>query len=488
MNDSQTTVDVVPTTGISVEQAGSLRELLRVGVPLMISSGSVSLMHIANRTFLTWESRESLAAVLPAGILHWTIISLVFGTVQYANTFVAQYNGAGQRDRMAASVWQAVYLAIVAGVLLTFFSMVSQPLFGPNGIGHEAAVAVREAQYFEVLCFSSLPMLLTAALTTFFSGRGKTRTVMLVTVIGVVVNIACDYLLIFGELPFPKEWGIQSPFPKMGIRGAGVATIMAQTVECVLLIWLLSSRGLVEEFGIWRNRGFDRELFGRFLRFGFPQGLHFFLDVASFAVFMLLVGRLGRNELAATNLAFNLNTLAFVPMLGLGTAVSTLVGQRIGEGRPELAVRTTWTAFRVSAAYMATFAAIYTLLPDVILKPYAAFSEEADFAALRAQVIELLRFVSVYCFFDAMGIVFGFAIRGAGDTRFALVYSCVTAWMLMVLPTAISLIWFGGSLRASWWFCTVYIIVLGLGFFFRFQAGHWKTMKVIESRADSVGL
>ena len=115
---------------------------------------------------------------------------------------------------------------------------------------------------------------------------------------------------------------------------------MAQTVECVLLIWLVSSRGLVEEFGIWRNRRFDRELFVRFLRFGFPQGLHFFLDVASFAVFMLLIGRLGRNELAATNLAFNLNTLAFVPMLGLGTAVSTLVGQRIGEGRPEIAVRT----------------------------------------------------------------------------------------------------------------------------------------------------
>src|SRR5438128_348843 len=73
------------------EHAGSLGELLRIAVPLMISSGSVSVMHLANAVFLTWDSSTSLAAVVPAGILQWTLISSVFGTVQYANTFVAQY-------------------------------------------------------------------------------------------------------------------------------------------------------------------------------------------------------------------------------------------------------------------------------------------------------------------------------------------------------------------------------------------------------------
>lgn len=453
-------------------QAGSLKELLQIALPLMISSGSVSLMHIANRTFLTWDSRESLAAVLPAGILHWTIISLVFGTVQYANTFVAQYEGAGRRDRVAASLWQGIYVAVFGGVLLTQFAFFAKPIF--DAIGHEPAVAVLEADYFRVLCFASLPMLLTAVMTCFFSGRGQTRVVMAVNLIGVSINIASDYLLIFGK----------GPFPQLGIRGAGISTVLAQSIECLILIWLLFRRELREQYGTWRHRSFDRELFARFLRFGFPQGLHLFVDVASFAVFMLMVGRLGKEELAATNLAFSLNTLAFVPMLGLGTAVSTLVGQRIGEGRPELAVRTTWRAFGLSAAYMLTFAAIYLGLPDVILQPYAVFSDEASFAVLRAQVSSLLRFVAIYCFFDAMGIVFGFAIRGAGDTRFALMFSCVSAWTLMVIPTVISQFWFQGSLYASWWFCTIYIIVLGLGFMARFHAGHWKSMRVIEATSS----
>ncbi len=473
MSEPELPHEPAATSGVAVaddpEHAGSLSELLRIAVPLMISSGSVSVMHLANRMFLTWHSLDAVAAVLPAGILHWTIISLIFGTVQYANTFVAQYEGAGRRDRVATAVWQGIYLAAGGGVLVNLIALTAGPLF--NAIGHEPAIAKLEAEYFGTLCFSSLPMLLTVAMTCFFSGRGKTRVVMAVNILGVSVNVLSDYLLIFGK----------GPFPEMGIRGAGLSTVLAQTVECLMLAWLFFQAKPRAEYGTFQNRAFDRELFSRFVKFGFPQGLHFFLDVASFAAFMQLVGKLGKTQLAATNLAFNLNTLAFIPMLGLGTAVSTLVGHRIGEGRPEFAVRTTWTAFKLSAVYMLTFAAIYVLLPELILRPYFADSSEADSAPVRAQVIELLRFVAVYSFFDAMGIVFGFAIRGAGDTRFALVFSCLSAWTLMVLPTVISVNWFGGGLRECWWFCTIYIIVLGCGFLARFLAGHWKSMRVIET-------
>lgn len=473
MSEPELAPEPLPIGGVVVaddpEHAGSLNELLRIAVPLMISSGSVSLMHLANAVFLTWDSSTSLAAVVPAGVLQWTLISTVFGTVQYANTFVAQYEGAGRRDRATAAVWQAIYLALIGGVLLNLLALFAGPLF--DAIGHDPEVAALEADYFGTLCFSSVPMLLTAALTCFFSGQGKTRVVMVVNVIGVSVNILGDYLLIFGN----------GPFPKLGIRGAGISTIAAQIVESLLLAWLIFQPELRATHGTWRNRAFDRELFKRFLKFGFPQGVHFFLDVASFSVFMLLLGRLGKVELAATNLTFRLNTLAFIPMIGLGTAVSTLVGKRIGEGRPELAVRSTWTAFKVSAAYMVSFAAIFVLLPDVILSPFKAFSDPKDFAALHDTVVVLLRFVAVYCFFDAMVIVFSFAIRGAGDTRFALLFSCVMAWTLLVLPTWISLRWFGGGLNACWWFCTIYIIVLGCGFCARFIAGHWKSMKVIEA-------
>jgi len=450
--------------------AGSLAELLAVALPLIASSGSQCVMNVTDRMFLTWYSQESLAAVLPSGMLHWSLISLAFGMCQYANTFVAQYEGAKQKERVAASVWQAAYIAIFAGLLLSSAGFASEAMF--QWIGHSPDVAVQEADYFRVLAFGSVAPVLATAMSTFFSGRGQTAVVMWVNLLGATTNIVFDYGLIFGV----------GPFPELGIQGAAIATVLgsvAQVIAYAALIFRTNSR---QTYGTWANRGWDAGLVRRFLKFGFPAGLHMFVDVAGFAIFMLLIGKLGKTELAATNLAFNLNSLAFIPMLGLGIAISTLVGHRIGEGRPELAIKTTWNAFAISSIYMGFFAAIYVLVPDVIVRPYLANAKE-NISGLQEQIAILLRFVALYSFFDAMAIVFGSAVRGAGDTRFALVFSFMSCWLLMVGPTWWLWHFEGGSLVGSWWACSAYVLVLGLGFLARFQAGHWKSMSVIEATA-----
>jgi MATE family multidrug resistance protein len=238
-----------------------------------------------------------------------------------------------------------------------------------------------------------------------------------------------------------------------------------------------------EEYGFWKRWRFDRELFGRLLRYGLPTGFQFFVDIAAFSTFIFLVGRLGTEQLAATNLAFNVNTLAFIPMLGCGTAVMTLVGRRIGEGRPEIAIRTTWLACGACCSYMLGFAIIFLFLPDVILYPFSLRMPADEYVVLRDQAIVLLRFLAVFSVFDGMAIIFGSAVRGAGDTRFSLVFTLMTSWLLMVVPTWICWRWYGGNLIGSWTACTVYICVLGVGLMIRFQSGQWKTMRVIEQSA-----
>jgi MATE family multidrug resistance protein len=156
------------------------------------------------------------------------------------------------------------------------------------------------------------------------------------------------------------------------------------------------------------------------------------------------------------------------------------VGIRIGEGRPALAARTTWIAFALASVYMAVFAAVYVLLPNVMLAAYAAHSSAEDFDRIRGLVTLLLRFVAFYSFFDAMAIVFGSAVRGAGDTRFSLILLAGSAWTLMVLPTAVACIFFESNLVVCWTACSVYVMVMGVGFLLRFLTGRWKSMRVIE--------
>ena len=124
--------------------------------------------------------------------------------------------------------------------------------------------------------------------------------------------------------------------------------------------------------------------------------------------------------MAATNVAFNINTLAFLPMVGLGVAVSTLVGQYLGKDDPVTAERATWSAVHLSLVYMGLIAASYVLTPGLYLAPYEVRAAPETFEPIRAYTVVLLRFVAAYSLLDGLYIVFSAAVKGAGDTRFVM--------------------------------------------------------------------
>ena len=108
-------------------------------------------------------------------------------------------------------------------------------------------------------------------------------------------------------------------------------------------------------------------LMSRLLYYGVPSGLQMLLEVLGFTAFVFLVGRLGVNELAATNLAFNVSSLAFMPVFGLAMTASILVGQQLGGGRADLAARATWTTMWIAVAYIGAISVLYVAVPDVFL-------------------------------------------------------------------------------------------------------------------------
>jgi MATE family multidrug resistance protein len=351
-------------------------------------------------------------------------------------------------------------------------------------LGHAPEVTKLEIEYFSVLCWGSAPMLLTATLSAFFSGRGQNSVVMWVDLAVSILNGVLAYVLIFGK----------GPIPAMGIRGAALATVIANIAACVAFAYMIHRTNKREKYPFRAQMRLDRELIRRMLRFGLPNGIQLLVDIGAYLLFVLVVGGLGTVELAATNLTFNLNSLAFIPMLGMGTAVLTIVGRRIGEGRPDLAAKSVWRALAVAEGYILIFIAIYIFLPDLLLRPYEAWSPHAssadhpDFSQVKPVVISLLYFVSAYCFFDAMAIVFGNAIRGAGDTRFSLIFTACTGWFLMVIPSMIASRTMAQPLWACWWATTLNITVLGMGLFLRFLGGKWRSMTVIEHSPSDEGL
>jgi MATE family multidrug resistance protein len=447
--------------------AGGSRELLALAAPLIVSQSFVTVQMVVDTVLLSWHDTLEMTAALPAMMWFWLFLGFLQVTAGYTSTFVAQYTGAGRPHRVGPAVWQGIHFALVAGVAFALLVPATPYLIALGG--HDSDLQELEAGYLECLAFAGMPILIMGAINGFFSGRGQTWIVLAIEAFGTAVNVGLALVLIFGRFDFPE----------MGIRGAGWATVAGSWASALLAVgWFLLPRYRREFASLsgWRP---ERELFRRLIRYGGPAGMQVFLDTLVFHLFIQAIGRLGKAEMGATTLTFRLNMIAFLPMLGMGQAVSILVGQRLGGDRPDLAEKSTYTGLRWTFGYMCLIAVVYLGMPGLLV---SLFQGEAgpEFAAVAAVVPNLLICVALYSLADSVNVTFAFALRGAGDTWFVSLATFSLAWPIMVLPTffAVSL---GASVYWAWAFATAHICAMAVCFYFRFRSGKWKSMRVIET-------
>jgi MATE family multidrug resistance protein len=460
------------TWGQRWREPGGGAELLRLALPLILSNSFWAIQVSVDRVLLSRQDTDAVGAVMAAVMLFWTLFQLPHSTANYVTNFVAQYHGAGRPWRIGPVVWQGLYFSLASGLAFLALILLAEGLVALGD--HHPRLQELEAIYFRIMCCAALPLLLQAAAAGFFTGLGEIWIVVLMNAVGMLVNVLVAWVLIFGH------WG----FPEMGIAGAGWAMVAGSWASALLGLVVMFCPHHCRQYALLSGWRFDPALCGRLLRFGIPAGLQWTLDALAWTLFVWMVGRLGKAELAATSIAFNLNLLAYMPTMGIAQAGAVLLGQRLGEERPTVAERSVWTAFRLAWWCMAILGTSLILLPEMYLGLFqpvnqATLPDSAPWPEVAGLTAVLLWFVAGYCLFDSMNLIFAFALKGAGDVRYVTVVSLVLAWVVMVLPT-----WIAVETRANlyWaWTCaTSYVISLALVFLWRFCQGKWKTLRLIE--------
>ena len=445
------------------------RQVLSISLPLVASMGSITLMQFTDRIFLANYSVDAISAALPAGIASFTCISFFMGIANYTNAFVAQYTGARALSKVGAALWQGIYFSLIAAVLLASFYFISGSLF--ELIGHSSHIRSLEVAYFNILTLGAGLVVLGSAMACFYTGRGLTWTVMLVHMAGATINIPLDYCLINGV----------GPFPELGIVGAAIATVTASGSIVLILSILIFSPNNRARFGTWKKKAFNKELFGRLMHYGLPSGIQFFLEIFGITFFIQMLGRLGDLELAASNIVLSIATLAFLPMVGFHIGNATLVGQAIGRGQPEAGVYSTTSALHITLAYMLLLAVIFVIIPEPLLYLFKGnHYDSTHYAEIMDLGVILMRFVAVFCFFDALNLIYSGAIKGAGDTRFIMWTIAALSLGVMIVPVYVAIEVIGAGLYTAWTLATIYISSLGLAFMLRYRQGKWKKMSVIK--------
>jgi len=450
------------------------REVLIVALPLVVSTISWTVMTFADRMFLNWVSETAMSAAFSSSVIWFAVFCLPMGICGYVNTFVSQYHGNDQPERIGPSVWQGVWIALIVTPLAILIVPLAPWIF--SFTKHSLESTRQEILYFQILCAGGPPLLIATALSAFYSGRGKTWVVMVVDASVSCLNLLLDYLWIFGY----------AGFPEMGIAGAGWATVTALWLKAIIYFVLFMRSENRKTFFTLVGARLDRDLFGRMLRFGGPSGVQVLLDVLGFTVFIVLMGRVGQLESAATTLAFSIASVAFMPIWGLSMAVQILVGQHLGEDRDDLAAQATWTSLHIGIAYIGGISLLYFFTPDLFL--YGFFVSDtgptAEDQTLRIMAANLLKIVAAYNLMDATFMIFVSAVKGAGDTRFVMIASVLMGILLAALSWLTIEHWklsvYGCWITVSFWVCA-----MGVIFLVRFLGGKWRSMRVIEQHEQN---
>jgi MATE family multidrug resistance protein len=443
-------------------------EVLWQLIPLIISSGSISLMNFTDRMFLMWNDPDSMTASMQGMMLFWSVVAIPVAIATFVTTFVAQYYGSGNDSRIGSVVWQGIWfgfavvpiLFLLEPYLIHFFVI----------FGHDAHLVKLEKIYFDYLLWGSAATISGEAAAAFFRGRGKMRIEMYNNLFCVVLNIFLDYCMIFGKCGFPA-WGLV---------GAAIATMISQWVRLIIYVVLMFLTDWREKrYHVLSGMKADIPLLKRILYYGTPSGSYTFIDTVTFTLFLMIIGGLGELARNATTIAFTLNSLTFIPLTGIGIVVTSMVGNQLGNNRPDLARRVTNTSFVIGCAYTGFFAVLFLAIPDFLLSAFAVFSSPEEFELIHRLTVILLRFIALYIFFDSCAFISISTLRGAGDTVFVMRVVLIVA-PLLPLACFVGIHYFGLGLIWCWIVLTVDVVFYFIFFTLRFLSKKWESMRVIE--------
>lgn len=443
--------------------------VLNIAWPLIIANGFWNIQLTIDRIFLSSYATEALGAASAVTSIYWVPMALLQQTSGYVSTFIAQYFGADEKNKIGLVFWQSVIVGILGGVLFLGLVPLSVMIF--NYVGHSESMKTLEISYFKAICFSALPVALMASISGFFTGLGRTKMVLLLNGVGVSLNILFDYMFIFGN------FGVKA----FGVAGAGYATALGSLGSVLVgFFFIFKSRKNESDYGIRTSIKFNFNIMKRFLKFGLPSGLQWSLEGLAFTILLIFIGRYpnGDAALAASSLSFTIMMLSILPAMGVSRAAQILVSQHLGEKNPERAEKVAWTGLQISTVYVSLMALSFILFPDF----YMSWFENKD-SMIWSEVSEivpyLLMFVAAFVSFDSLSVAFSLVLKGAGDTKYVSIVALLLPWPLMVFP-AYYVQDMQGAVYWAWAGTSVFMITQALVFFLRFLGGKWKKMSVID--------
>ncbi len=439
----------------------TLGTLLALAGPIIISRASQTIVGLSDALMVAHLGAAALASTATGGMNAFTVLILPMGITFIVSSFASQLFGKGDLAGARRYGWYGLLVALGTAVL----SVIAQPFIEPilSLLSYTDEVQTLMATYIRIRLLSAGAAIGIEALANYYGGLGRTWPGMFANLVAMVFNVLGNWLLIDGH------WGA----PAMGVAGAAWASTISTVIGFVgffVFFWFQAIPG--------HRAKPQLPEFGRMLRFGLPSGLNWLFEYGAFVFFAnVVVGGLGTPALAAMNSVMSINSVSFMPALGLASAGAILVGQAIGANKKDEVPGIVKLTAVSALVWQCSVGLVCFLIPSLLMASFAKGDGAAEVAAIGAR---MLMISAAWQLFDAIGMTVAESLRGAGDTFFPMIARIAIAWVVFVPGSYITVRYFGwGDVGATLWL-VAYLALLAIALFLRFRAGSWRHIQMVE--------
>ena len=438
----------------------SVRRIWNIAWPIMISLLAQNIIGVTDTAFLGRVGEVELGASAIGGLFYIILFMVGYGFTTGVQILIARRFGENNHEQIGKIFDNSFYFLTLTSILviafMNFFGESLLRIIVSSDDIFEAAIDYLDYRIYG-LFFATTALLF----RSFYTGITFTRYLSLSSMLMACINIALDYLLIFGK----------GGFPEMGISGAALASVISEACAMIFLAAISFNNQRVKPFRLFRFLKPDLKLIRSTLEVSIFVMIQFVLSLSVWFIFFLIIEKMGERPLAISNIGRSVYMFLMIPGWALCSVTNTLVSNALGEGKPDLVLPVTFKIMKFSVLSLLAVIIIAAFFPYQVLGLFTSNRELIEAAIPTYYVI-----LSALFFFSNMSILFN-AVLGTANTRITLIIEIITlalylayTWLIAIkLHQPIGVVW-----TSEW----VYAFFLGMLSLLYLKKGKWRDKKV----------
>ncbi|MCX6170803.1 MAG: MATE family efflux transporter [Ignavibacteriales bacterium] len=398
-----------------------IKETIKLALPISVGQLGHVMLGVVDSVMVGKVGSASLAAASLVNGIFFLILVIGIGLSMAATPLIAMAKGAGKLDDCGKILNHSLVVNSVFSILLitgTFgFSFLIPYLNQPREVVKEAV------PYLQVLSISVIPFILFQTYRQFLEGLSIPNPPMYIAIFANLFNAFFNWIFIYGKFGFPP-WGL---------FGAGVATTLTRWTMAAVLFYFVLNYNRVQIYKPQiKIKALDFSLIKKLISIGLPSGFQYFLEVAAFSFAAIMIGWLGKAQLAAHQIAINLASITYMIILGISSAGTIRVGEAAGKKDITQVRRAGFSTLGLASSLMFCFGVSFILLRNFLPTLYI---KEIEVIAVASKLLIIAALFQIFDGLQATGIG---VLRGLTDTKIPMLISFAAYWMIGI-PIAIIL-------------------------------------------------